>query len=91
MEAAEFATAKSKSWRSCAVEQSAFSLGQVSRRRTGQDAASNNKKRAAPKADPRALTRRRKQPASFLVPTVTALHEQTQDANVRRQAMLRKQ
>jgi hypothetical protein len=51
-----------------------------------RDCGRNNKKRAVRKADPRLISGGGNTTASFLVPTVTALHEQTPDANARRQA-----
>jgi len=58
-EAAEFAAAKSKSSRPCAVKQSGFSLGQVSRRRRRYGLRQEQQERAAPARGPVALIRRR--------------------------------
>ena len=56
-----------------------------------RDCVRHNKKLAAPDADPWLIPGGGNSTASFLVPTVTALHEQTLDVNAQRQALLRKQ
>jgi hypothetical protein len=56
-----------------------------------RDCVSHNKKWAASQANPRLIPGGGNSTASFLVPTVTALHEQTLDVDAQRQALLWKQ